>query len=873
MPLAMEGLLESWGVFLGSRPLQPSTPRTMQNHPGAMGASVEAFEENRINEQAMAHVESSDQGCRAPPEEDLRRLPTGGKNDHLLEPGRSAELLANLALIFRNDPPVDCGANQELVGLSCNFREDSYGKMVFSPGAVARHLQLANSFWNPKPCGNIEELVIPDGSRLIIVGDVHGQLEDVLWMFFKYGPPSERRTYLFNGDIVDRGGHALEILLLLFAFKRDKPNSVHVQRGNHEDVQCGIHFGFKAELQSKFGGIHGGTVWNVCGNVVFPLMPLVSTVLGPLTGGRKFCVLHGGVPVDCPNQTRPVSLEEDLLHIDRVRQTVQAMKDLSGHLLFNLLWADPVESLEGKRNGHHGRGNRFVEKDVIDFCDRNKLAFVVRSHEVPRSLRGAVATHNGKTFTIFSASNYMGSAGNRGGVFICDVNKGLQLREHMAPAWPQLARFFERAWPASGGNDAERPGLIDTFERNYQIAKSDDTGDSGGAAGLSPRQPPPMPQHARHNAEVQQQQFVMERICEHKDQLFMSFKDMDSAVSGVIPKKKWVEVMLGQLRPVCPEVVTQQLLERLSAVWGIGEKVGYVRFLHRFQIRGNDDSDQEQPDLMREVSKLRKKALDIPLHSLEQLLDPDGDRSVTLQEFTNFLPRFNVVVPAAHAGALYETMTQFMKQDPLTLDSCMLCIALMSRDPGPDSAYSRVAESIGMVIDQSGKSYAYAFRCWDINKDGWLSLEELEQGLHQLPATKKLSRQDVAGFMSYIEDAGISNDRVSILEFIRAVAPRGLAMELHQMMLKELLKRVWICRPALQTLLAHYDPSATNKVSIKHFKACLGEINAQLEQRGRPLLSAAQVASICEIASGGGNTVDYAQFLQGLHIVDLGVSA
>merc|ERR1712107_944612 len=31
-------------------------------------------------------------------------------------------------------------------------------------------------------------------------------------------------------DIVDRGGHALEILLLLLAFRRDVPNSVQILR-------------------------------------------------------------------------------------------------------------------------------------------------------------------------------------------------------------------------------------------------------------------------------------------------------------------------------------------------------------------------------------------------------------------------------------------------------------------------------------------------------------------------------------------------------------------------------------------------------------------------------------------------------------------
>ena len=39
------------------------------------------------------------------------------------------------------------------------------------------------------------------------------------------------------------GGHAVEILLLLFAIKRDCPESLEILRGNHEDTNCTIHYG------------------------------------------------------------------------------------------------------------------------------------------------------------------------------------------------------------------------------------------------------------------------------------------------------------------------------------------------------------------------------------------------------------------------------------------------------------------------------------------------------------------------------------------------------------------------------------------------------------------------------------------------------
>jgi len=369
-------------------------------------------------------------------------------------------------------------------------------------------------------------------------------------------------------------------------------------------------------------------------------------------------------------------------------------------------------------------------------------------------------------------------------------------------------------------------------------------------------------------------QFIMERICEHKEQMFGDFRRHDPDMTGYVSKAMWGEVMMSQLGPNNPQGscqwLTREVLALLVQRWELPNSIGYMRFLHRFQIRGQEESDKA-PDIMREVSRLRRQLLDTPSASLERLLDPNGDRTVSSSEFATLMAQFGVDVASLMAAVLYESMATFMEQDPLTLDSCISCLSIMSRDPPPVNQWSNVAEWIGEQIRRANTSYAHVFRFWDTDRDGYLSLQELQDGLPQLPgAANGISPNDVKSFMSYIESMGVDNDRISMFEFVRAVAPRELSMQLHQTMVKDLLKRVWICRPALKALVARFDPHATNKVTVEEFRSCMDEINAQLQKRGRPALTSVQLCAICEIASGGCRKVEYDRFIRGLHIVDIG---
>lgn len=56
-------------------------------------------------------------------------------------------------------------------------------------------------------------------SSVVVVGDVHGQLHDVIFLLRDAGFPADNRVFVFNGDYVDRGAWGLESFLLLLAWK------------------------------------------------------------------------------------------------------------------------------------------------------------------------------------------------------------------------------------------------------------------------------------------------------------------------------------------------------------------------------------------------------------------------------------------------------------------------------------------------------------------------------------------------------------------------------------------------------------------------------------------------------------------------------
>jgi serine/threonine-protein phosphatase 5 len=88
---------------------------------------------------------------------------------------------------------------------------------VLPPALVQRLVLAAAAILHREP--NLVRVDPRPGQAVVVVGDVHGQLHDVIFLLRDAGFPSEDRIFVFNGDYVDRGAWGLETFLLLLAWK------------------------------------------------------------------------------------------------------------------------------------------------------------------------------------------------------------------------------------------------------------------------------------------------------------------------------------------------------------------------------------------------------------------------------------------------------------------------------------------------------------------------------------------------------------------------------------------------------------------------------------------------------------------------------
>ncbi len=107
-----------------------------------------------------------------------------------------------------------------------------------------------------------QKLKLSSDSRVLFHGDLHGDLHSLNewlkhlnrkgWMKgFKAVDPN--LNLMFLGDYTDRGSYGVEVMYVLLRLRVENPGQVWMARGNHEDIQLTMNYGFLKEATAKYG--------------------------------------------------------------------------------------------------------------------------------------------------------------------------------------------------------------------------------------------------------------------------------------------------------------------------------------------------------------------------------------------------------------------------------------------------------------------------------------------------------------------------------------------------------------------------------------------------------------------------------------------
>ncbi|CAL6084191.1 Serine/threonine-protein_phosphatase [Hexamita inflata] len=165
----------------------------------------------------------------------------------------------------------------------------------------------ATKFFRALP--NHVDVTVQPNDRMILVGDMHGCFETLIRLFIgepktqiaPLGFPGDivddfRNVYLFNGDLVDRGGSGYQIVFTICLLTITCQECIYVNRGNHESemfgmsTQPGLGHKFMFEVQEKFPQVDF-LKYKQAVSELFCSFPICHTL------DKNIFVVHGGVPM------------------------------------------------------------------------------------------------------------------------------------------------------------------------------------------------------------------------------------------------------------------------------------------------------------------------------------------------------------------------------------------------------------------------------------------------------------------------------------------------------------------------------------------------------------------------------------------------
>lgn len=225
-----------------------------------------------------------------------------------------------------------------------------------------------------------------------VVGDIHGNIYDLLRILKKFPNYRNNENLLFLGDYVDRGTHSIDVITLLLSLVCKYPKSVFLLRGNHEFMHINLLYGFYDEV---FICYHSTHLWESFQNA-FAWLPFAAVV-----GDEIFCV-HGGLSP----------------HVQTLEQIAEIQRPLVSYettpMISDLVWSDPHDEVSMYGQNSRGSGVLFGGSAIRTFLQNVNLKMIVRAHQCV--VNGFCPFADNTGVTVFSSSDYCNIMQNKCGV-------------------------------------------------------------------------------------------------------------------------------------------------------------------------------------------------------------------------------------------------------------------------------------------------------------------------------------------------------------------------------------------------------------------------------------------------------------------------
>eukprot|EP01063_Lacrimia_lanifica_P026726 TRINITY_DN364_c0_g1_i2.p1 TRINITY_DN364_c0_g1~~TRINITY_DN364_c0_g1_i2.p1 ORF type:complete len:928 (+),score=421.11 TRINITY_DN364_c0_g1_i2:62-2845(+) len=832
----------------------------------------------------MQVIESMGEGQLLEKQESSKNLCNMMKDDHKTAQADAAKRASNAENVMEKAaegvPELDCSAEGKIPDGYPEKLIEFYknGKNGEVPKIPAQHVLYLVShsykfFQRTIPTATYH-LKMPENGSVVVCGDTHGQLEDLLWILFKHGNPASDRVYLMNGDIADRGDHAIEIFMVLLAFNLQHPGCVWINKGNHEDNLLNLRYGFDQEIKVKYPK-HHRQMYD-CFQNLFRNLPLATII------DNQVFVVHGGLT------RKPVRL--NLLDgLDHRRDVPDAPKGFQDLVYYDSVWSDPQPQNGISPNPRGGDTIQFGPDVTAKFLAINKLSLVIRSHQVPENLdaegypRGFGWHHPfpkdnkvkplwpqqaGMCLTVFSASNYSGNNANMGAVVM--FNNGVQnmeILEHYAQDIQYL-------------NESEK----ETKDATQQIR-----------AMVASREKAAHKKMIASSTGMLKSQLIDEiksLIVRKKTELFEWFWHIDPEKDLHVSPEIWQEGCASVLSENLKWEEIQDLMMVLDKSSGM---INYSQFLSRFHVKFNNKLGLHSGFQRAITDRCYEMLLlsDLSLRETFAVLDRNDDGLVSLREFQEVLADLGTGMNKPQIQALMKTIIQHgchpgsggkLKIEEFLARVQTRYSATNRKVVTDDQAWIpgflgqvtkdaiHVVQRKGLRVEEmvmpSSSPMGYLtefFHSTDTDRSGFLEPPEFKAALKSLACCKDLKDEQLDQIVAYCDADG--NGRLNYLEFLHMFHMEDTT---HSSLGEDILDHVnrtiyFDFRIPMQRAFQQYH-TEDGRITLAQFEKLLKNVNDLMDPSP---LSTEQIQALLDtLSTDDDGKFDYKGFIDSFEIID-----